>query len=516
MNQMRLREYKPQHPGYGPRVPKDKWELYRPYLTDLNRQGLSRKEIIKRAKDEYGFEGTYSALNTRFKAWGLTRSGREGSMDAAQDDAESVDDQQLEICTGSSLGSSPAAMNHTKVAQSDIQDDMGTKGRRPDLVDESSNLPEETKEKAKASEPVNPSALPAAASENHELSANGILAAEEPVAPDATEVPELSEHSEVTVPPYAQVLAEGLKKRPRSEASSIRSSKFSISSSARSFVQLAKRLRRSPPSVSATSLSSHFSDALSRKSQEYLLFSGLTTHLEPVHEDSENWLQGQVSPRKLLRRRQARDLLRWTQNRDPTLIRDEKILAQLDQIIQEGTNFPQTPRSRTQLQKALSAEYGEGVFTHEFLRYNDVSDHQKATIHSLLQEFLPEEISYELDTTKQFLLLWLSPSPRNWTTMAQSSPLRGFIRPLRYYFEFPCVYIRFGFYGGHKAAFRLNSSVLKIWPTSLGRRPSLDEQAAYDKHPTWPNIVSPLGDAHDSFEKWAPPGYVSVVSLDNS
>ena len=73
MSTIKLREYNPDKPGYGSRLTSQEWETWRPLLTQLHQQGLPRYEIIRVAADQHGFEGTYSALNTRFKAWGLTK-----------------------------------------------------------------------------------------------------------------------------------------------------------------------------------------------------------------------------------------------------------------------------------------------------------------------------------------------------------------------------------------------------------------------------------------------------------
>lgn len=70
---MKIREYNPDKPGYGRRLTDQEWLEFKPILTALNDKGISRRQIIATAADEHGFEGTYAAMNIRFKEWGLTQ-----------------------------------------------------------------------------------------------------------------------------------------------------------------------------------------------------------------------------------------------------------------------------------------------------------------------------------------------------------------------------------------------------------------------------------------------------------
>ncbi|KAK5094902.1 hypothetical protein LTR70_003783 [Exophiala xenobiotica] len=72
MSAIKVREYRPEKPGYGQRLTRQEWERLRPVLTQLSQQGLSRHDIVRVATEQHGFQGTYAALNQRFKDWGLT------------------------------------------------------------------------------------------------------------------------------------------------------------------------------------------------------------------------------------------------------------------------------------------------------------------------------------------------------------------------------------------------------------------------------------------------------------
>lgn len=68
----RVTAYDPHQPRYGPRLSENEWESFRPLLTALDNRGIPRRDIVKIATKNYGFRGTYSALNIRFNKWGLT------------------------------------------------------------------------------------------------------------------------------------------------------------------------------------------------------------------------------------------------------------------------------------------------------------------------------------------------------------------------------------------------------------------------------------------------------------
>jgi len=86
MSAIKIREYRPEKPGYGQRLTLQEWERLRPVLTQLSQQGLSRHDVVRVAAEQHGFQGTYAALNRRFKDWGLTNP-------RSKDDDESTNDQ---------------------------------------------------------------------------------------------------------------------------------------------------------------------------------------------------------------------------------------------------------------------------------------------------------------------------------------------------------------------------------------------------------------------------------------
>jgi len=90
---LKISRYEPNRPSYGPRLSKEEWEQYKPILVELESKGFPRHEIVRIAAAEHGFRGTYGALNTRFKQWGLTtpREDEPGHSQVAE--SESVTNQ---------------------------------------------------------------------------------------------------------------------------------------------------------------------------------------------------------------------------------------------------------------------------------------------------------------------------------------------------------------------------------------------------------------------------------------
>ena len=248
--QMKIHEYDPKASGYGPRLTAEEWERFRPILTAYHHQGLTRHEVLSKAAAEHGFRGTYAALNTRFKVWGLTN----GSLTVATEQRLHDRDSGQESSTS---GLQAPATSTTSLEPDDWTIEAYKLGQHSSTMSTKTALQNVVTE---ASSPALVQRIP------------------DPIKQDDME------EGGIQQPSYIEALAQA-HKRSRSECSSIISWKFSMSSTSQSFVHTAKRLRLKPARISVTSLLSQLSIASSHRSQSFANVTGLSPSLEAVVED---------------------------------------------------------------------------------------------------------------------------------------------------------------------------------------------------------------------------------------
>jgi len=298
MANIKVVQHNPHKSRYGPRLPEHEWEEIRPFMERLHADGESLKEIIRRAEVERGFLGTYSAMYTRFTAWGLTTP--RSVLQTASDDA--VPNVSRQISTNEDEASLPVAGDDSATGTT-ADDDMysscfDNKGSTDEdetsfTSDNESQLDghqDTTIPAGSASQPtyVAPTIVEYGA-DNH--GADVVL---QHLEAHLSKLAHSDENSDTLIP-----------KRPRSLVSSMRSS---WSGDTRSFMQQAKRLRYLSSVNSLTPSLKRLSVGSSRKSLSFELVTGygpdLDTVVEMPADESDKSMTPKNSPkarRRLLR-----------------------------------------------------------------------------------------------------------------------------------------------------------------------------------------------------------------------
>ena len=261
---------------YSARQPKEYWERFRPILEDYNAQGLSRKAIVSRAQKEHGFKGSESAMNTRFKAWGLTNS----RISTSEHSSASVSG------TDTSDESRQRSFDATSEPLSDLDDvkDASAEGINKHSTWTHGRLTEDATQSEDSDEVDE-----ADVRSNSVGSGENMLQNEPFIGPSGLSISEkmkddewLESHDLVVQHANTEALVQ-VAKRLRSPRSSFRSS---WSSDTRSFVQFAKRIRCHSATESLSSSLKRLSVGSSRKSSLFGLISGYGADLEIVYETS--------------------------------------------------------------------------------------------------------------------------------------------------------------------------------------------------------------------------------------
>jgi len=288
MTDLKVLEFNPHKPRYSERLTEEEWEKFKPILINLDQQGLTRREVMKVAARYHGFRGTYAALITRFKKWGLTTTrdvdlvspiqGGDGDMTSpAFSDEENTqihyrpDAQQADRAV--SLCEQPGEFGTAEVLVNVIPQTVQTPQEPPEPIpDDLDQLIRIAQ--AVTLEPIELNALdmmsesqPKIEQPSSMLAGTGLVLASI-VQPAATlDNPNLPGSNRFS-------------KRTRPSSSSIRSSISNASSDIRQFLHLAKRLRHAP----GTPSTQHFSLASSHESQNFAMVTGLGLELDTVVE----------------------------------------------------------------------------------------------------------------------------------------------------------------------------------------------------------------------------------------
>lgn len=509
---MRVVEYDPQRPRYGPRLTNEEWERFRPILTELDRLGLPRQEIVNRARDEHGFRGTYAALNTRFKAWGLTNS-----------DHDHVAQPQTVESDASEIQSGEADQNTVEGRETAVVENRGSKIRRllsddtgdsndtlraddisTDTVDVHSSAslaqPEATSHELLVPATTDDKIIITSGSEKHESSVASV-----------PQRPKESLDAKATEQSYIDILE--VVKRTRSEVSSLRSSKFSLSSDTRSFLRLAKRLRENPPKISSTSLLSLMSSTSSHPSENFGKVSGLHHELPAIQEENkdknlaaekEAWRQFIDRPR-IVQKKLAHPLsssLKATLTMNMYRDTDKRIFTDPESRAVHQKTEPKWISScsmdvRSFVESELLHEATYGKFSSKsmvsrsnFVQYGHLDKDVRKNIRSaLFTLFQREHLSSTIHRWN--FLAWIEISGNVRESDLDNFETEKAWQPHRYAFRTRSIYVyckRRGVSLTPLRVFRLDPTILKVWPATLRREPTEDMQRRFDAMYNWPFV----------------------------
>lgn len=308
MTSLKISEFKPGQPTYGPRLTDEYWEEFKPILVGLDKQGIARKDVVRIATSRYGFRGTYAAMNKRFKIWGLTVSR----------DAAAVDPSETTPAGRKSLSKDVAERAYPGILVREDDNDIN-EGALAVKVPTMTPLESSSDRLINALDEVilstsnlsvddirsNNSKKPSQDIPCHDATVASFLDFEPETwledITDSSEHPTLniSLHNENdeqmsdikdTDPSVTKAHAKALSvlpKRSRSQVSSFASCEvqFGRSSQTRSFIHLAKRLREHKPAHTPVSWKSKFSWESSGRSGNFATVTGLEYALDSVSDE---------------------------------------------------------------------------------------------------------------------------------------------------------------------------------------------------------------------------------------
>lgn len=305
---LKVFEHNPHKPRYSVRLTEDEWERYKPMLTSLDQQGLPRREVLKVAAQYHGFQGTYAAMITRFRKWGLTIARGDTSLSRTSNDSGTTSKTPMLNGSIDQGGSIPDTQrSDSALGLCEQHEELGAANIDVNVIppteDATRHASETTADdldaliftaRAITLEPVDEVKLGEQADtpEPQVLDRASMLAGKNTVPVAAEEADWML--GDPYLPPIHT-----LSKRSRVPSSSMRSSLSNASSDIRQFLHLAKRLRREPGTPSTQRLSI----ASSRDSHNFAAVTGLGPELESIAESTTEADKVNSSPLDFLLRR---------------------------------------------------------------------------------------------------------------------------------------------------------------------------------------------------------------------
>lgn len=307
MDSLKISEYNPDKPAYGPRLTDQEWEYFKPMLDDLDIQGIGRREIVEIAAERHGFRGTYAAMNTRFKKWGLTTIRNNNAMNVTatilnceklpstdvpghiHDGGPSHDDDNETKSSAMLVEASTTALSEALNSQSNyalnelipstsnlsVENATSTDAKRVDADNLSQNIKFDMFFEAEG--------MPEGMTASLDQPAL-VVSSDDDDDEEASDAEEIDHNvAETDVKPLLC-----LPKRSHSQVSSLASCEFGFgrSSQTQSFMHLAKRLRHHRPTHTPVSWSSKFSWESLGRSEDFAAVTGFESTLMSVFEEA--------------------------------------------------------------------------------------------------------------------------------------------------------------------------------------------------------------------------------------